>query len=360
MAETDAEKTEEASEQRIKQAREEGRVATSKELVAATGILAGGATLFAMLPHIGDGYHGMVDSLRFRLSDGELTSADVTQIFATIAITIGPPLLLVLATATISMTTAGLTATGFNFAPGAMEPKPERLNPLTNFQQQFFSSQPWIQLAKGIAIATLIGWAAWGCVEEHMDAIPALGRLAARGQLLFLSDLASSFLKRVGPVVVAIGVADYAWQRFNMSRQMRMTKEEVKREHKEQEGDPQIKARRRARARQIATQQMLPRVKEADVVLVNPTHYAIAIRYRKDENHAPVVLARGVDHLALKIRAEATRHEVPVIENRPLARALYAASKLGLPIPAEFFGPVAQVLAIVYRRRMARGTAPAR
>ena len=358
MADTDQEKTEEASEQRIRQAREEGRVATSKELISATGVLAGGATLFAMLPHIGDAYHGMADAMRFRLNDGELTSGDVTTIFATIAITMGPPVLLVLATATVSMTVAGLTATGGNFAVGALEFKPERMNPLQHAQQQFFSVQPWVQLVKGIAVAALIGWAAWGCVKEHMDAIPALGRLAGRGQLLFLTDLAASFLQRVGPVVLAIGVADYAWQRFNMSRQMRMTKDEVKREHKEQEGDPQIKARRKARARQIATQQMLPRVREADVVIANPTHYAIAIRYRKDENQAPIVLARGVDHLALKIRAEATRHEVPVIENRPLARALYAASKLGLPIPAEFFGPVAQVLAVVYRRRRARNTAP--
>lgn len=352
MADTDQEKTEEASEQRIRQAREEGRVATSKELIAATGVLAGGATIFAMMPKLGAAYHGLSDAMRARMSDGELTSTDVTGIFGTVAVTVGPPLFVVLAAATLSMVMVGTASTGFNYAPAALEPKPERLNPIEQVQNQFMSVQPWVQLLKGLLVASLITWAAWGCVRDHIDAIPSLGRLEARGQMLFLSELAWSFLQRVGPVVLAIGAADYAWQRFNTARQMRMTKDEVKREHKEQDGDPQIKARRRARARQLATQQMLPKVKEADVVIVNPTHYAVAIRYRKDENNSPVVLARGVDHLALKIRAEASRHEITIIENRPLARALYAASKLGLPIPPEFFGPVAQVLAVVYRKRM--------
>jgi flagellar biosynthesis protein FlhB len=353
------EKTEEASERRIQQFREEGKVATSKELVSAVGVLAGGGTLFATLPQMGSAVRTVMDAMRARLADGDLAVNDVTGIFATIAMTVGPILVLVLATATVAMALAGTTITGFNIAPGALQPKPERLNPLSNFQNQYFSWQPWVQLLKGLAVAALIAWAAWGCVSTHVDAIPALGRLGSRGQAMFLADLAGDFARRVGPVVLLIGVADFAWQRFRLAREMRMTKEEVKQEHKEQEGDPKIKARRRQRARQIAMQQMLPRVKEADVVIANPTHYAIAIRYRKDENRAPVVLARGVDHLALKIRAEAAKHEVPVIENRPLARALYAASKLGLPIPAEFFGPVAQVLATVYRGRMQRRPNPA-
>jgi flagellar biosynthetic protein FlhB len=132
---------------------------------------------------------------------------------------------------------------------------------------------------------------------------------------------------------------------------MKMSKQDVKQEMKEQDGDPLIKARRRAMARQIAFGRQLQDVQKADVVLTNPTHYAVAIRYRKEEGDAPIVLARGIDHQALQIRAEAGRHDVPTIENRPLARALHAKSKVGRPIPKDFFGPVAQVLAVVYKRR---------
>ncbi len=357
MAETDQEKTEDASERRIQQAREEGRVATSKELVAAIGVIAGGGTLFAAMPFIGSGLTELVNVLRARALGGELTSADVTWIASTVAVTVGPPVLLVLAAAGLAMAVSGSAITGFNIAPAALEPKPDRLDPIAAAQNQFFSWQPWVQLLKGTCVAAFIAWAAWGCIRDHLDAIPVLGTLGPRGQVSFLGDLVFDFAQRVGPVVLAIGVADFAWQKFNMARQMKMTKEEVKQEHKEQEGDPKVKARRRQRARQIAMQSQLPRVKDADVVIVNPTHYAIALRYRRDENAAPMVVARGVDHLALLIRAEANRHEIPIIENRPLARALHARCRFGLPIPAEFFGPVAQVLAVVYRQR--RAAAPA-
>jgi flagellar biosynthetic protein FlhB len=123
---------------------------------------------------------------------------------------------------------------------------------------------------------------------------------------------------------------------------------------REQDGDPLFKARRRQMARQIAFSRQIADVQRADVVLTNPTHYAIALRYRKEEAAAPIVLARGVDALAMQIRAEASRNDVPTIENRPLARALYAKAKVGRPIPKDFFGPVAQVLAVVYKRRAAR------
>jgi len=354
VADTEQDKTEEASDRRIQQAREEGRVATSKELVAAVGVVAGGGTLFACLPLLGDGYRGLVDAMRARAVAGELAMGDVEIIAVTVATTMGPSLVLTLAATAIAMAFTGTLITGFNVAPAALEPKAERLDPFKAAQNQFFSAQPWVQLAKGLAIASFISWAAWACVREHIDAIPVLGTLEPRAQFAFLGSMAIDFLQRVTPVVVAIGVVDFGWQKYNMSRQMMMTKEEVKQEHKEQEGDPKVKARRKQRARQIAMQSQLPRVKEADVVIVNPTHYAVALRYRREENAAPVVVARGVDHVALRIRAEAGRHEVPIIEDRPLARALYARTQFGLPIPAEFFGPVAQVLAIVYRQRAAR------
>lgn len=356
MAESDAEKTEAPSERKIQQFRDEGKVAQSKELLAGIGLAAGGTALLLTTKMFGDAFHAVFDALRQNLSDAELTSSDVHLITAAIFLNVGPPLLIVLTAGSFTSALAGLLLNNFNMAVGALEPKWERLDPLTNFQSQFMSSQPWIQLAKSLLVGSAIGWAAWSAVSEHLDALPILASLGARAQAAYLVGLVTGFLQRVIPVGLAIGAADYGWQWWRLQQEMMMTKEEARREHKEQEGDPKIKGKRKQIARQIAMGQMLTRVKEADVVVVNPTHYAVALRYRKEEGRAPVVVARGLDLIALKMRAEATRHEIPIIENRLLARGLYARAKLGLPIPAEFYGAVAQLLAIVYRRRAhARG-----
>ncbi len=351
MADSEQEKTEDASERKIQQFRDEGKVAQSKELSAAIGLTVGAGSLLAAFPLFSAGFYGLFDALNDRISDHELTQEDVSNVALAIAVNLGPPLLLVLAASTFSTIIAGLLVTGFNVAPDALVPKLERLDPLENAKSHFFSVQPVVALIKGLAVATAVSWAAWSAIETRLDALPVIAAVDVRGQLEFMTELIQSFFQRVLPVTLAIGAADYGWQRFQLAEQMRMTQQEVKQEHKEQEGNPQVKAKRRQRQRQLATGQMLRKVQEADVVVVNPTHYAIALRYRKDQSGAPIVLARGVDHLALKIRAEANRHEVPIIENRTLARALYAKSRLGLPIPAEFYGAVAQVLAVVYRRR---------
>lgn len=352
MAESEQEKTEDASERRIQQFRDEGKVAQSKELSAAIGLTVGAGSLFAVFPMLNTGFRALFDALNDRISDHELTPEDVSSIAFAIAMNIGPPLLMVLAAGAFSTIIAGLLVTGFNVAPAALEPKFERLDPLQNAKSHFFSAQPVVALIKGLAVAGAVSWAAWSAIETRMDALPVIAAVDVRGQLEFMNELIQSFFQRVLPVVLAVGVVDYGWQRFQLAEQMRMTQQDVKQEHKEQEGNPQVKAKRRQRQRQLAMGQMLRKVQKADVVVVNPTHYAIALRYRKDEGGAPIVLARGVDHLALKIRAEANRHEVPIIENRSLARAMYAKSRLGFPIPAEFYGAVAQVLAVVYRRRV--------
>lgn len=353
MSETDQEKTEDATEHRIQKYRDEGRVATSKELISAVILCVGGGSLLASMGLFADGFHTLIQTLQARMGDNELTVADANQIGMTVITTIGAPLAIVLTAVTLATVLASFLVTNFNFSTEALEPKFDRLDPLTNFKNQFMSSQPWIQLLKGSVVAAAVGWAAWTCMRDHVDALPVVASLDMRGQASFLAELCKDFLTRVAPVAIAVGAADFGWQRYKHAESMKMTKQEVKEEHKEQEGDPLIKGKRRQRQRQIALGQMLHKVKEADLVIVNPTHYAIAIRYRKEEGKAPVVLARGVDHLALKIRAEAARNEIPVIENRPLARALYAKARLGLPIPAEFYGAVAQLLAAVYRRRAA-------
>lgn len=345
------EKTEEATERQISRFREQGRVANSRELVAALALVAGVGALVIGIPALGQAVLGLRGALSEAIPDGELTNRETVHVFTLIASRVGPVLVLVLAVpAVVAILTSSLL-TGFNLAPDALAADPARLDAFSNFQQQFLSVTPWVSLAKGVAIAACLGWAVWSGLAVHLESLPGLARLPVAGQVAMASGIVSSVLERALPAALAIGALDYLYQRWKMGEDMKMSREDVKQDHKDSDGDPQIKARRRARARQLALGSSVRAVKNADVVIANPTHFAVAIRYRKDENAAPVVLARGVDEVALRIRAEATRNDVAVIENRPLARALYARSRAGLPIPREFYAPVAQVLAVVLRRR---------
>lgn len=353
MADTGQERTEEASERKIQRAREEGRVASAKELVAAAGLVAGIGGAVAL----GDAWMRALAALvrlpHAHVGQMELGASAVVEVTWAIAAAVAVPLLGTLAAASAGVVLAGVGATGGNFTTKALEWKVERLDVFAAAKNAWFSATPWVALAKGLAVAGLMSWAAWATVREHVDALPLLALGDVRGQIAYVGGVLVDLLQRALPVALAIGVADHAWQRWKFADELKMSRQEQKEEQKEQDGDPMLRQRRRARQRQLAMGGMLKSVRRADVVVVNPTHYAVALRYRKEEGAAPIVVARGVDHLALKIRQEATRAEVAIVENRPLARALYGQSKLGGPIPKELYGPVAQVLAMVYRRRRA-------
>jgi len=170
-------------------------------------------------------------------------------------------------------------------------------------------------------------------------------------QLFFIGSVTGSIFERSLPIVLLIGVVDLLWQHYKTSNDLMMTRQELKQEMKDTEGDPMLKQRRRARGRQIAFSKQLKDTETADVVVTNPTHFAAALRYRREVHVAPILVARGADLAALKIRAVAVRHDIPIVENRALARALVAKGRVGAPIPADYYGPVAKILAALLRRR---------
>jgi len=349
-----SEKTEQATEQQIQKFRREGKVATSKELLAAIGLAASAFAMFQALPYIGAGLLHVARDSFARGATREFVAADVMTLGLRTMTSMGPGILLALTPGIVAGIGVGLVLTGFNLSSEAITPDLSRMDPLGAAKSMFFSSTPWVSLAKAAAVATLLIWAVYSSLVDHMASLPVAGSWQVGAQLGFIEVLTRAVLTRALPVALAVGAADFAWQRYQLSEQMMMTRQDVRQENKDSEGDPQIRARRRQRARQLATGRQLANVVKADVIVANPTHFAVALRYRKEENASPMVLARGLDNIALKIRAEAGRHDIPVIENRTLARALYARSKVGAPIPSEFFGPVAQVLALVYRRRHKR------
>lgn len=350
----DEEKPLPATDRQISKFREDGQVATSKELIAALSLSTGMLALFYMLPNFSVGIWELLTYSRSRMVLGELNTQELIWLGGMALRTVGVPLIGVLLASTAVVLVGSLVMTEFNFSWKAMTPNFDRLDIFQNAQQNFFSSAPAVALVKGVLVSVLLAWSVWSTVEGHIPDIMVLASRPVEGQVDYLRDLTAAVLERTLPIALAIGALDFVYQRWRMDQRMMMSVQEVRDEHRDVEGDPQIKAKRKQRARQLATRQSLGRVAQADVIVTNPTHYAIALRYRRDENAAPVVIARGVDHLALQIRQEAMRHDVMIIENRPLARALYAKAKVGSAIPSEFYAAVAEVLAVVYRRRRRR------
>jgi len=240
-------------------------------------------------------------------------------------------------------------------ARGTMSAKPitpdfNRLNPAQN-AKRVIGTQGFVELFKALLKLLIVGWAVWHVLAPAWPAITALGQQPPRALIEIVREYGVGMLRTAGLAYLALAGADYAWQLWQHEKGLRMTKEEVKQEHKNQEGDPMVKSRMRALARQRVRQQMFKDVKKADVVLVNPVHIAVALKYDPSVAPAPYVVALGRRKVAERIKALAYEAGVPVVENVPLARALIAAVKLGQMIPTELYLAVAEVLAFVMRKR---------
>lgn len=242
---------------------------------------------------------------------------------------------------------ATLAQGGFYLATKAVKPKWSKLNPIQGAKRIFGMQALW-EGAKMLLKSAVVGFLAYFVIRSM---IPLLGGLVPIPAVLdIVRDKAFTLIRNVALAALVLGVADYAFQRRKVGKQARMTKQEVKQEHKNTEGDPLVKSAIRSRQLAAARNRMMADVPTADVVLVNPTHVAVALRYEADKG-APRVVARGAGAVALRIREIATEHRVPLVRDVPLARALHSSTQVGQEIPAELFGAVAQVLAFVISRR---------
>lgn len=240
---------------------------------------------------------------------------------------------------------AQLVVTGMVFVPEALKPKWERLNPLEKLKN-WFSPRMLVELAKTLAKFTVLVWLGWKFWNEQLLPMVQTGILTPAALPAVWGVMAGLGWKMIGFLLV-LGVADAAWQMFDYRRQLRMTRYEVKQEHKQEEGDPHFKARRRAQARKIARALSLAGVKKADVVVTNPVHLAVALEYKRGMA-APRIVAKGADLLAQRLKELAREHDVPIVENKPLARSLYPL-ELDEEIPEALYKAVAEVLVSVAR-----------
>lgn len=353
MADTENEdRTEQASEKRLQEARDKGEVARSRDLSGATVVLAGAVVMLsgssAMYAHMQHIYALGMGYSREALFSDHLTSQVLSAVLREVLALLTPIFAATLVAAVGSTVAIG----GLNFSSEALIPKFERLDPIAGFGR-LFSLNGLIELAKSLIKVLFIGGALVLLLRHDESSVMATGGEAIGagvGQSLSLVAHASLLF---AVILGVIGGIDAVWQRFDYARRHRMSKQEVKDEHKDTDGNPQLKGRIRQMQQQLARRRMIQEVPKADVIVVNPTHFAVALRYDDARMRAPRVVAKGVDVLAQQIRLVASAHNIPLVEAPPLARALYATTDLGHEIPAALYVAVAQILAYVYQLKQA-------
>jgi flagellar biosynthetic protein FlhB len=341
------EKTEQPTGKRRKDARKEGNVFQSREIATVVILLGVFWTIRMLIPFI----YTQIRQYFYWILDGVSGEPDEFLNFRLLAVTgltffkCALPILLV---ALILGILSHGTQTRFNVSFKALKPKFSKLNPIKGMKK-FFSMKNIVELLKSLIKISLLLILLYNILISD---IPQMTRMIHTGLLNSAGQMLSMIFDLVIKVCIAFTVVaffDFLYQRWQYEKDLKMTKQEVKDEYKQTEGNPEIKGRIRRIQRQMAMSRMIQKVPEADVIIRNPTHFAVAIKYDPDKNNAPVVLAKGQDELALRIIRAGQEHGVFVIENRPLARALYAACELDREIPAEFYGAVAEVLVYIYR-----------
>lgn len=358
--ESDQERTEPASPQRLQKAREEGQVIQSRELGTFVVLMVGGATLWMMSGSLGQ---AMSQVMRGGLAfdpgvarDSAHAMALLSRLFLDAAQALAPFLFLVLVAALASP----ILLRGWLFSTKALAPRFNRLNPFTGIKR-ILSWQGLVELVKSLAKVGLLGGVAAWLLWDNLDAIFSLSLEEPRTAIAHMGSLIGKIFLLVSGAMLFIVMIDLPFQVWNHFKQLRMSKDEVRREYKESEGDPHLKARIRQQQREVARRRMMAEIPTADVVVTNPTHFAVALKYTEGKMRAPRVVAKGADLVAARIREVAAEHKVPLLEAPPLARALFRHTEIGDEIPAALYTAVAEVLAYVFQLRHYReagGTRP--
>lgn len=345
-----SDKTEKPSAKKKKDERKKGNVAKSKEVVNAVTfagvilVIAGGTDFivtelknlmefFLSVDFIGALNNQTIQSI---LMKGTMSLFKIFLPIGFIIMTLG--------------IIGNVMQTGFLLSPEALKPKLDKLNPVSGFKN-IFSMKAVGTLIKSLVVIAFLGYIGFSYVKSNYFSIINIGNIYMPYMILSIKEVVVGLMKNILLGLVFIGCADFAYNMFTHNKQMRMTKQEVKEEYKQVEGDPIIKGQIKQRQRQMATQRMMQAVPSATVILTNPTHLSIALRYEKDKDSAPIVVAKGADIVAMKIREIAKENDIPIIENKPLARLLFKKVEIDQEIPVDMYQMVAEVLLMVYKMK---------
>ncbi|RJR40850.1 MAG: flagellar biosynthesis protein FlhB [Deltaproteobacteria bacterium] len=350
MADDYQDKTEQPTPKRRGEARDKGRVARSKDLSAGLVLLTGLGSLMVFGPSLAEKVMAM---LRFHLEHirpGVVNPNEMSALFMNFGLT----LFSMLAPIFVSISAVAIMATfaqvGPLFTTSTITPDFSKIQLLQGLQR-FFSLNTYVQLAQSIAKVLIIGAVAYFSVKQELPALFPLMDQEVGQVVLKLTSTTFRVATRIVLALLALGALDYFYQRYQFEKNLKMTKQEVKDEMRQSDGDPKVKARIRSLMKQMATKSMIAAVPTADVVVTNPTHYAVALKYDSANMTAPLVVAKGRGFIALKIIAIAQETGVPRVEKRELAQALYRLAEVGKSIPTSLYRAVAEVLAYIYRLR---------
>ena len=352
------EKTEPATAKKLRDARNEGKVAKSKELTAAFDLIVLFLVLKIFISFVAERLIGtftytytlIPDFVEINAKDvsGQAVGTLITNTLLQILITCVPFFIFGLAITFV----VSIYQVGWKVTTKPMMPKLNKFNPINGFKRMF-SSESLFELLKSILKIILIIYIAYTSIKDEADSLFILYEIPLKQAILLVGEVVLNAGLKISIAYLIIGIADYIYQKYKFREDMKMTKQEVKDEYKNTEGNPEIKGRQRQKMREVSQRRMMQDVPKADVVITNPTHYAVAVQYDAEKAKAPVVLAKGEDFLAQKIKEVAKENHIEIVENKPLARMLYANVDVGQEIPPELYQAVAEVLAMVYNMKNA-------
>lgn len=340
-----SQKTEDPTQKRLEEARKKGDIAKSQDvpiwflMMATAGIMAAAGPLAGMiadpLVRIMDHPHA------FRLTNG-----GAQQLVASLLASLATPMLVIFAVIAVAGVLGHVVQARPLWTGEKIKPELSKLSPMKGFQRMF-GMQGWVNLLKSIAKMAAIAGAMMYAVWPEATAISESGRLDPSGLLTMTQVIAGRLLLAAVVVVGVIAGADFIYQRWSFMQRMRMSRQDVKDEVKQQEGDPHVRARLRQIRLERSRKRMMQNVPKSTVVITNPTHYSVALRYDPEKDAAPVCMAKGADEVALRIRELAKEHNIPIVENVPLARALFASVEIEESVPREHFEAVAKIIGFV-------------
>jgi flagellar biosynthetic protein FlhB len=348
MADDKDQKTEQPTGKRLNEAADRGQFARVQELQVLFTLIAVLGVLSATTRPAIDRVVAFTVGIFSRFPTMVVRPETITTLFVDIMITLAPVILPVLIACSGAALVAGGLQSGFKLAPKSLEISWGRLNPIEGFQR-IYGPGVWVRVGidflKILAVASVLWMGARKLLYDPLFSAPI--ELAYLG--VFLNQAVVTFFGRMLLALALIAALRYSHEWFKNRRELMMTREEVKEEHKAQELDSKIKGAQRRLARRLLQKQMLSAVATADVIVTNPTHYAVALSYERGKDQAPIVLAKGENRFAQRLKAIAAEHGVPVVENKPVARLLFAMGRVGHAIPPELYQAVAEILAVVYR-----------
>jgi len=357
FADEGADKTEQATPKKLQDARKEGQVARSQELSTAVMLLAFFVAVKVFVSFIGKRflgnfkeYYQAIDVYTADEFGSGMAGAFMRDSLVEILV-ICLPLLCVAVVVAIVVTIAQVK---WQVTTKPLQPKFSKFDPIKGFKK-IFSKEKLFELIKDVVKIALIFYVAYSDLAEGAETIGLLYDLSLTQAVVYIGDFVISLGIKLSAIYLIVGFADFIYQKLKFKKDLMMSKQEVKDEYKQQEGDPQVKGKIKSKMREVSQRRMMQNLPEADVVITNPTHFACAIKYDKEVSEAPVLIAKGADYLAQKIKDAAKENNIPIVENKPLARMLYYNVDLDSEIPRELYQMTAEVLAYVYKLKNGGG-----